>query len=155
MNRLFEHTIERVFRVKRKTFTDTQENGTACILCGAEFLWSTDRIPWACLRLPWRHQHFACRYGCTLQTVEDVTDLFRSAIPAKQNVLFYRLGVDDIEPQGHADTAAAGPRLQVEIVHHRGILTTRPIPADYADRIAQQAMRLGYTAWITLGSAVR
>jgi hypothetical protein len=142
-----------VNRLMTKTLTDEQEDGTACVLCGAEFLWRTDRIAWACLGPPWRHQHFACRYGCTLQTVEDVTDLFRGAIPAKQNVLLYRLGVDDVELQEHADAAATGPRAQVEIVHRHGILTTRPLPDTYADRIAQQAMRLGFTAWIKPGGA--
>jgi hypothetical protein len=166
MNRLIEHAIERVLRVKAKTLTDTQEAGSACVVCGREFLTPADRAPWACLGVSWRHRHYACTGACFIEVVDDVTHLFSSTVPHGRPVWLYRLGIDDTPlitaPDGsdmvdeaHLAAHDAQPKQAVTILHGRGAINTRPLPADYARRIAEQAMRLGYTAMINEGSGLR
>lgn len=139
---------------RRKVFTEEQENGTACVLCGATFL-DDDQDRYGRIGL---RRVYACRYGvCVIDVVDDVAELFLATFPDGRQVDTWFLGVDDVPlrtaPDGsdmtdreHVAAIAAQPHVAVEIVHPGGILKTRPLPWEYAVRIAEQAMRLHCTA---------
>jgi hypothetical protein len=151
----------------RRNLTAGQENGAACVLCGHEFRSAEESASYGWRGpIPGIHRVHACRFACTLEVVDDVEALFRSAIPARQDVWTWHVGVDDnplttapdggdMFDQAYADALEAGPKRTVEIVHPGGILTTRPIPVVYAEKISEQAMRLGYTAMIDEGATAR
>jgi hypothetical protein len=97
-------------------------------------------------------RQYACDPYCVIDVTGDVLRLFAGRVPDGQ---YWHLGTDDIDTQAEADVLDSLPRLTVEIVHPGGILTTRPIPVEYAHRIASQAQRLGYTAMINEGATAR
>lgn len=154
MNRLFTRAAKALGWIHRHP-TDAQENGGACILCGSEFRRPDDdyRRPYGYIGL--RHRVYACKHACTLEVIDDVITLFRSAIPGRQQVWNWHLGVDDGDYHDPEITAwlDAQPHQAVEIVHPGGILTTRPLPEEYAGLIAWQAQRLGFTAMVNEGVA--
>lgn len=141
--------------------TGRQLAGAACVLCGRPFFASEYRASYGWIGLPPRRRAWACEGACTITAVPDVEVLFRSAIPARQAVTFWHLGLDDSPPaadgggdvsvQEYADALDAEPKQAVEIAHRGGVLTTRPLPQRYAGYIAVQARELGFTA--TVGGA--
>jgi hypothetical protein len=154
--------IKTVIVGHRKHLTDEQLAGDDCALCGRRFL--TYRTSYGWIGLPFLGRRaWACETACTITAVEDIEALFRAAIPAQQRVDFYHLGIDDIQlvtaPDGsdmvdedYVAGIAAQPHVEVEIVHAGGILTTRPLPEQYAGYIAVQAQKLGFTAMISEGA---
>lgn len=158
MNRLTAW-IKTVVVGYRRDLTDAQLAGDACALCGGEFTDPGRRADFGWIGLPFRRRAYACRYACTIDTVDDTTALFRSAIPARQDVWNWYLGVDDnplttdddgrdVLDREYAARFDAQSHAVVEIVHADGILTTRPLPQEYAEKIAAQAQWLGFTAMI-------
>lgn len=159
MNRMLARAAKALGWIHRNP-TDAQYAGEACILCGDPLRRAGGdyhRRSYGFLGL--RHRVYACETSCILEVIDDVVRLFSDAIPADQPVCLWHLGVDDnplttapdrsdMFDQAYADEIDAGPKWTVEIVHGDGVLTTRPIPVRYAERIAAQAMRLGYTAMI-------
>jgi hypothetical protein len=158
MNRLFTRAAKALGWIHRHP-TDAQYAGDACALCGDHFANPDHRVSFGWIGLPFRRRAYACEYACTLDTIDDVEELWRAAIPARQDLWNWHLGVDDMQcvtgPDGFDMTdeeyqaAIAGqPHMPVKIVHAGGVLTTRPLPQEYAERIAAQAQRLGFTAMI-------
>lgn len=144
---------------RRVVLTDAQLAGDECALCGHRFFDTERPVSFGWIGLPLRRRAWACPVECTITAVEDVEALFRSAIPARQDVRFWHLGVDDVPlvtAQDGGDTVdeaytaalAAQPHAPVEIVHGGGVLTTRPLPLKYAGYIAMQARKLGFTAMV-------
>jgi hypothetical protein len=142
----------------RRDLTDAQLAGEACALCGEEFVdLDYHRVSFGWIGLPLRRRAYACVTACYLETVDEVSELFRAAIPPRQQVDEWHLGIDD---EGYLDPElAASLEAQlyapVVVIHPRGALTTLPLPLEYAERIAAQAQRLGFTASITEGSVAR
>lgn len=154
MNRPLTRTAKALGWIRRHP-TDAQYAGDACILCGSEFrrLDGDYRRSYGFIGL--RHRVYACAHACTIEVVDDVVDLFRSAIPARQDVWNWHLGIDDGDYSDPEITAwlDAQPRQAVKIIHAGGTLTTRPLPEEYAGLIAWQAQRLGFTAMVNEGAA--
>lgn len=132
----------------RRELTDAQRAGTACALCGEPLDHPDYRVPFGWIGLPPRRRAYACKHSCTLDTVPETEALFRSAIPARQDVSMWDMEAMDADDEAWVARLAAQPKTRVEIVHADGTLTTRPLPVDYAERIAAQAQRLGLTAMI-------
>lgn len=159
MNRLASW-INTVIVGYRRTLTDEQINGAACALCGAPLPTLDDRTDFGWIGLPGRRRAYTCQGACVITAVDEVEALFRAAIPRRQPVWFWHLGVDDrplvtaIDGDDQADEAyltalAAQPHLTVAIDHRNGTLTIRALPAEYAERIRHQAECLGFTARTT------
>lgn len=158
MNRLTSW-IKTVIVGYGRHLTAEQLAGDACVLCGHAFSRPEDKASFGWIGLLFRRRAYACRFACTLDTVDGLEELFRSAIPARQNVWLWHLGLDDVPlitaPDDHdiiddeyAAQIDSQPKARVEVVRRGGTLTTRPLPLEYAERIAVQAMRLGFTAMI-------
>jgi hypothetical protein len=163
MNRLTAW-IKTVFIGHVKHLTDEQLAGDACALCGHQFFDSEYRASYGWIDLPFLGPRaWACETSCAVTAVDDVDALFRAAIPARQDVQFWHLGVDDVPlvtddygfdqiDEEHVASIAAQPHVCVEIIHAGGILTTRPLPEQYAGYIAVQAQKLGFTAMVDEGA---
>lgn len=147
MNRLTAW-IKTVVVGYRRDLTDEQLAGDACALCGDEFTDPGRRADFGWIGLPFRRRAYACKHSCTLDSIQQVEALFRSAIPPRQHVDMWDMEVMDADDEAWAARLAAQPQQRVEIVHAAGTLTTRPLPRAYAERIAAQAQRLGFTAMI-------
>jgi hypothetical protein len=130
--------------------------GEACALCGQPFFDPEHRADYGWTGLPLRRRAYACEGGCIITVVADVETLFRSAIPDRQDVLFWYLGVDDVPlltgedgvdtlDEAYTARIAAQPTVRVRIAHPGGVVTTRPLPQDYAQCVAMQAWRLGFS----------
>lgn len=156
MNRLTSW-IKTVVVGYRGHLTDEQFAGDACAFCGREFFDTEDRRGW--IGIPFRRRAWTCETSCIITAVDDVEALFRSAIPARQRVDFWSLGVMDVPlvsdyygfdtvDKAYVAAVAAQPHHAVEIVHAEGVLTTRPLPWQYAVQIARQAQDLGFTALV-------
>ncbi len=156
--------IKAVAASYRRRMTAEQLAGTACALCGRRFLASEYRADYGRVG-PLPHA-YTCDTACTITAVDDVAELFRAAIPARQRVEFWHLGVDDapsrtsyhgedVPDEAYLAELAAQPRRQVRITHRRGAVTTRPLPERHARYIAAQARRLGFTATLSEEGAVR
>lgn len=159
MNRLATWT-RTVILGHRRNLTDAQIAGDACALCGRRFYDDADRADFGWIGLPFRRRAYACQASCVIKTVDDTLDLFLSVIPARQRVHFWHLGVDDVPlvsdgdgddtvDRSYAAELGAQPTAAVEIRHGGGVLTTRPLPLEYAEQIAQQAQSLGFAATLS------
>jgi hypothetical protein len=159
MNRL-RAWIKTVIVGHRVPLTDEQLTGDACTLCGHRFFDSEYRASYGWIGLPFLGRRaWACQTACTITAVDDVEDLFRSAIPARQDIQFWHLGTDDVplvtDDYGfdqvdatYVASIATQPHVRVEIIHAGGVLTTRPLPEQYAGHIAVRAQKLGFTAML-------
>lgn len=136
-----------IARILRRTPTARPWTETPCARCGAILYEPADAT-----RAGRLHRRYACGPYCVIDVTGDVYDLFATRLPDAQ---YWHLGSDDIDTQDEADALDTLPRLTVEIRHPGGILATRPLPVEYAHRIASQAMRLGYTAMIDEGASAR
>lgn len=112
----------------------------ACTRCGAVLYNPADAV-----RIQILPRRWACGPSCVIDVVDDVAGLFAARVPGAS---LWHLGSDDIDGQDEADTLDALPHATVEIVHADGVLKTRPLPVEYAHRIASQASRLGFTAML-------
>lgn len=116
-------------------------NGITCVRCGRYY-------GIAPARPAWRTPAYACTPNCTLDVTDDVADLFADRVPG---AWLWHLGSDDRDrlTPGQIAGIDAQPRWTVTLYDTPGaapLLTTRPLPEQYAFAIVAQAGRLGFTA---------
>jgi len=128
-----------ITRLLRRT---PAQDGVTCHRCGQHY-------PITPARRPWRTPAYTCTPNCTIDTVDDTADLFRAKVP---DARLWHLGTDDLDLLTPAQAAEldAQPRWTVALCDTPGappLLTTRPLPEQYAFAITAQAGRLGFTAF--------